>query len=327
MKFNLLSVAAYSVIGTTFISSLLSANQYYCDRCGQQPPPATRYYQYDQRDGTYKGHLDSVGKEQADGSDSRQNGFNRDRKSAYQADQMDRQRDEDRKAWNSQDRNDQDDQDDEEGDEDNNDARSDSDERSNRTFDYRSAREGERDKNMFVAHQIDHEILNDIKKALNADADLKQAHIDVRLVSGVVVLTGPIENQQMRDRLKYKIKKINGVITVDDRMEMLNDRLRNSRIAVYSAADESGTGNRVVLSAQSQEDKKISNKIRDALKKGINRPGYEQVTYEVNNGKVTLNGYVENESDKKKVEDKIKDIGGVESIENNINVKLKKSTF
>lgn len=74
------------------------------------------------------------------------------------------------------------------------------------------------------------------------------------------------------------------------------------------------------VSNTSQSDAEINNKIRDALSSGIFSKGYENVRYQVNNGNVTLSGSVQTADDKNKVEEKVRNIDGVRSVNSNINV-------
>ena len=68
-------------------------------------------------------------------------------------------------------------------------------------------------------------------------------------------------------------------------------------------------------------DLDIRKKIHDALSPGWFSKGFEEVTFEVNNGNIDLGGYVDTIDDKHKVEEKVKKIDGVKNINNQIQVK------
>lgn len=67
-------------------------------------------------------------------------------------------------------------------------------------------------------------------------------------------------------------------------------------------------------------DQKISQKIQNILKGGFFSKSYDRVSYAVNNGNVTLNGSVDNDSDKKNINKKVQDIDGVRNVQNQIQV-------
>jgi osmotically-inducible protein OsmY len=67
-------------------------------------------------------------------------------------------------------------------------------------------------------------------------------------------------------------------------------------------------------------DPQISKRINDAVGPGWLSKGYPNVTFEVNNGNVTLSGTVNSLDDKKKIEDSVRKIDGVRQINNQITV-------
>lgn len=74
-------------------------------------------------------------------------------------------------------------------------------------------------------------------------------------------------------------------------------------------------------SNSSSSDQEISKQLGKTLTSGWFSKGYQDVTYDVNNGNVTLSGSVESDKDKIKAEDAVKKIDGVKSVTNQINVK------
>lgn len=71
---------------------------------------------------------------------------------------------------------------------------------------------------------------------------------------------------------------------------------------------------------QNSSNQDINQQIREALSSGWFSRGYENVSYDVNNGVVNLRGTVETAKNKTDVEDRIKKINGVRQINNNITV-------
>ncbi|KAF3362220.1 hypothetical protein PHSC3_001287 [Chlamydiales bacterium STE3] len=69
-----------------------------------------------------------------------------------------------------------------------------------------------------------------------------------------------------------------------------------------------------------ETDRRLGEKVRNAIKGGWFSKGYEQVQLDVNNGIVTLRGFVATLDDRKKVEDAVKDVDGVNKVQNNLNI-------
>lgn len=70
-------------------------------------------------------------------------------------------------------------------------------------------------------------------------------------------------------------------------------------------------------------DQELTKKIRDKIGSGWFSRGYEDVNFRVNNGVVTLQGSVQTESDKEKVEKEIRNLNGVRSLNSNLMVQEK----
>lgn len=68
-------------------------------------------------------------------------------------------------------------------------------------------------------------------------------------------------------------------------------------------------------------DKRLGQRIRDAIKGGWFSKGYEQVQLDINNGVVTLRGFVATLEDKKNVEDTVRKVNGVNNVRNNLDVR------
>lgn len=67
-------------------------------------------------------------------------------------------------------------------------------------------------------------------------------------------------------------------------------------------------------------DEKLTKEIEAILKTGDYVEGYQNITYSVNDGIVTLNGHVSVPGNKIKLEDRIKQIKGVVLIDNQISI-------
>jgi osmotically-inducible protein OsmY len=70
--------------------------------------------------------------------------------------------------------------------------------------------------------------------------------------------------------------------------------------------------------AGSEQDTKLTQDIRSAISSGLFTKGYDNIAVRVSNGFVTLNGRVSSIEDRNKIEEKIRGLSGVRSINNQI---------
>lgn len=84
--------------------------------------------------------------------------------------------------------------------------------------------------------------------------------------------------------------------------------------------DNNNYGSQKGNDVRSASDQEINTKIRDALGSGWFSKGYENVSYDVNNGNVTLRGSVDTIENKNKVEESVRKIDGVRQVNNQITV-------
>lgn len=75
--------------------------------------------------------------------------------------------------------------------------------------------------------------------------------------------------------------------------------------------------------AATEADRQLNAKIREKISDGWFVRSYEIVTLRSNNGVVTLVGFVDSNDDIKKINDKLKEVDGIRSVNNQINVKNK----
>jgi len=89
-------------------------------------------------------------------------------------------------------------------------------------------------------------------------------------------------------------------------------------------SNSNATSSEMQTSSNLVSDKVISNQIKNIIKPGYLSPGYESVSFQVNNGDVTIQGIVATPSDKEKIEKDIKAIKGVRNLKNLIMLKTQK---
>jgi osmotically-inducible protein OsmY len=74
-------------------------------------------------------------------------------------------------------------------------------------------------------------------------------------------------------------------------------------------------------SAATPQDRGINAKIRSKLKDGRQSKGFDSVTLKTSNGNVVVSGTVNSSDDLRKINDKVKGIDGVKSVNNQIEIK------
>lgn len=117
----------------------------------------------------------------------------------------------------------------------------------------------------------------------------------------------------------------------DNRNQQRNDRNpqddRNYANREYDQRTDRNDRNPTNYNTGYISDQDISKKIHDAIGSGWFSSGYENVTFELYNGNVTLKGFVDTLDGKKQVEDEVRKIDGVKQINNQINVNSQKMPY
>ncbi len=106
------------------------------------------------------------------------------------------------------------------------------------------------------------------------------------------------------------------------RQTMWNSQDQNS--SMNKSSMNSMNNSSMNNSAMNNSDQEISRNIRDNLKPGWLSKGYETVNFDVNNGNVMLRGTVQSLDDKNKIEENIRKIDGVKSVDNKIVINTQK---
>ena len=151
--------------------------------------------------------------------------------------------------------------------------------------------------------------------------------------NGTVTLKGTVKSMDDKNKLEEAIRKVDGVKQIDNQVSVVPEKQTSYNDKATSEWNQTGNSsgtNAVYYSrqdtAQSQSDADISKKVNDSIKPGMLSQGYPNVTSEVNNGIVTLNGTVKSIDEKNKLEDTIRKIDGVKQIINQITVVADKKT-
>lgn len=133
-----------------------------------------------------------------------------------------------------------------------------------------------------------------------------------------------------REELRRNIQERAGNINREELRGNLQDRANNLRGALQDRAQNTYFNRNAQTATgatsdtfNSDSDRALGQRIRDAIKGGWFSKGYEQVSLDVSNGIVTLRGFVVSLDDKKKVEDAVKDVNGVSNVKNQLAVQAK----
>lgn len=155
--------------------------------------------------------------------------------------------------------------------------------------------------------------------------------INIKIFKGIVSLTGTVGSEQDRRDVEVVIRKIAGVKGVDNKIKLAvkedqsnhySDNYNpNSYQAKNERALETQQQSQQAAPEMSDMDRKIQQKIKDALKGGFFSRGYEGVRANVQNGNVILTGTVESKRDLEKVIKIVENIDGVQNVVNQINIK------
>jgi osmotically-inducible protein OsmY len=141
--------------------------------------------------------------------------------------------------------------------------------------------------------------------------------------NGVVTLTGSVDSNEDKRKLEDSVRKINGVKQVTNKITAgnkvsYNDKENNTKV-------RDAEKNYPHDQAATESDRALNARIRDKISSGWFTKSYEGIILKTQNGVVTVIGVVDSNDDIKKVSDKLKDIDGVRSVNNQLSVRSKDS--
>lgn len=178
--------------------------------------------------------------------------------------------------------------------------------------------------------------------------DFRNVNIQVR--NGRIILTGQIQTDQQKRTLEMKLKRIDGVQTVDNRLAVMSNQSADStnyernpygsttnsynrNMYGNTNTDTSDYSRRTFGSNNTdqdiqrpntpEKDQEIKNEVLNTLRGGFFTTGYPNVRAEVHNGNVILTGTVDTENNIQDIETKVNKIEGVKNITNQIRLAQK----
>lgn len=176
----------------------------------------------------------------------------------------------------------------------------------------------------------DQDIAKDVHNVLAGWFTTEYPNVTFDVNNGVVTLNGSVDKQDDKSKIEAEVKKINGVKQVDNKITV--GAAQKAAAAYYkpsSMTADSATKmakNEKKFSqdiAASDLDRQLNSKIRDKLSNNWVSKNYDHITLKTTNGVVTVTGTVDSQDDIKKINDTIKGIDGVKSVNNQLTAKKK----
>jgi len=143
-------------------------------------------------------------------------------------------------------------------------------------------------------------ITTKVKSALMADADVKSFDIKVETSKGVVQLSGFVDNQGQIDRAITVAKGVEGVKSVDNKMNI--------------KTTETTVGEKI-------DDSIISTKVKAALVGDDSIKNSTDIAVETHEGKVQLSGYANDEAQMNRAVKVARGVEGVKNVVNKMSIK------
>lgn len=171
----------------------------------------------------------------------------------------------------------------------------------------------------------DEEISKHVHEALTGGWFSKgYQHVSYAVNNGVVDLSGTVESQDNKDTIDGTVKKLDGVREVNNHIKVVKPTAgATTSTKKYSDSQLQDSEKKYPRdSAANQEDRQVNAKIRDQLSGWFSKTN-ETILIRTANGIVIISGTVEKPEDIQKINDQVKNIEGVKSVNNQLQAKTK----
>jgi len=166
----------------------------------------------------------------------------------------------------------------------------------------------------------DQEISKRIQVALSAGWFSKGFQgVSFNVTNGNVSLRGSVDTLENKSKVEDIIKKIDGVRQVNNQITIAKGTPNTYSDSQLQASEK----NYPQDSAANYKDRQLNAKIRDELSSGWFSKGNETLVITTTNGVVVISGTVDKVEDMQKLNDQIKDMEGVRSVNSQLTVKSK----
>lgn len=150
--------------------------------------------------------------------------------------------------------------------------------------------------------QADKVLLGRIRSKITSSIPSKTySQLKIEVYNGAVTMQGPVDSMEDKMTIENGVKSINGVRSI------------NSQLYVQSKAPTAPNDGM-------QADQALEKQIRDRIISNWSSQGYSQLQVQVNGGNVTLHGTVKSWGDKQAIEDNIRSMKGVNSVNSQLRV-------
>lgn len=142
---------------------------------------------------------------------------------------------------------------------------------------------------------------------------------------GDVTLSGSVDTQDDKNKIEDNVRKIKGVRQVNNQIT-LTGKQTSYNDSTYKESDSKvrdAEKNYPQDTASSESDKMLNARIREKISDGWFTQSYKMITLRTNNGVVTIIGVVDSNEDVKKINDKLRDVEGIRSVNNQLSTKAK----
>ena len=158
----------------------------------------------------------------------------------------------------------------------------------------------------------DQEIIKNVHDALSSGWFTKgYENVSYVVKDGIVTLRGTVDTAENKNKAEEKVKGIDGVKQVMNQIVVSKEEPKSQSPAKYYSQDYAAT----------EQDKILNKQIRDRLSSGWFNKGNDKVAVKTTNGVVTISGVVDSYDDIQKVNDQLKDIPGIMTLNNQLSVK------
>ena len=169
----------------------------------------------------------------------------------------------------------------------------------------------------------DQDIQRKVHNALSSWFSNEYKNVSFDVNNGVVTLRGTVNTEEEKRKAEDSVRKIDGVRQVNNQINVteaktaLNDQNQQN---TDNANDEENKQKYPYDYAATPADKQINEKIREKLKGGWFSKGYEGIVIRTTNGVVIIAGRVDKPEDIKKINESLKNVEGIRSINNQAQV-------
>lgn len=140
--------------------------------------------------------------------------------------------------------------------------------------------------------------------------------------NGNVLLRGTVSSADEKNSIEQNVRKINGVRNINNQILVQGQGAQpNNSQTRFGGYDSSNPNNNMPRMA---DDKQVNDKVKDVVAGGWFASGNRNVSFDVNNGNVTLRGTVDSADEKTKIEQDVRKIDGVRNVNNQIVVQATK---